>query len=225
MGYGQYMLLQLMHESIHQVFTKPSFKSFLMAVFHNFSLGVGRSYSELHMDHHRYFGEAKKDPDYPTYIEYPKSKLHFLSVLLKHLSGYKALKQLITWQKKPSSRYKWDKLNVIILQLSLLMMAYQLGQAWAYFIFWAFPLMSVVKVLGYLRIIVEHGAPNEQVALRSLRGNALICNILGPYGFQYHAEHHKVPNLPYAKLKAQEGVEVYEGNHFTYLWIMFWRLP
>ena len=132
---------------------------------------------------------------------------------------------MLSWQKRTSSKHKLDKVFVVLTQISLLGMAFLLNAPWAYFVFWVFPLISIVKALGYLRIIVEHGAPGGEVALRSLRGNAFLCNILGPYGFQYHAEHHKLPNISYDKLEAADGVEVYQGHHFSFLWNMFWRLP
>jgi fatty acid desaturase len=203
--------------------------SWLVGFLHYFPLGVTRAYAHLHMGHHKNFGVAESDPDYQTYREYPVSRLDFLLIALKHLTGFSTVRQLLSWREKPAQTFNFDKIFVVLFQLSLIGVAVLSGRWWGYFIFWALPIVTIVKFLGYLRIVAEHGEASGKFALRNFLGAPVLCSVLGPFGFRSHGEHHLRPNLPYQVLLAEapgsSGVENYPGSHFHFWFHLLKRLP
>jgi fatty acid desaturase len=112
----------------------------------------------------------------------------------------------------------------VLAQAALFAIAWLSGNFWGYFVFWLLPLVTIVKVLGYLRITAEHGSPKilatGTAALRSFCHHPLSTMLLGPFGFAQHAEHHARPEIAYQKLPAVQitdaKIEFIDGSHFHY---------
>ncbi len=238
-GWLQYVLIQAMHEACHQVC--DGLPGWLAGVLLFNAFGLSRSYRKIHLAHHRHFNSTD-DPDGHAYLRFPSSRLELMSILGRHLSGWAAVRQLVdqsvgqAGQKHAGSPL--DRFAMPLTQLVILGAFTLLSGPQDYVLFWLLPLFTVVKLLGYLRILAEHADPERGPILRSFRCGA-AGRILGPYGFTRHAEHHAYAAVPFELLHGYEGderrhvieayagargveVEIFEGSHFTLL-ARWWR--
>lgn len=263
-GWLQYVLVQAMHEACHQKFHLGGWPSFAAALFTTWPLGLTRAYRKIHFAHHRFAGDPSRDPDWPLYSTFPRSRWHFIGMILFYGTGLPAVIQKLRQRGSTNTRrgargsaqraVVGELAMVAALQLAFLVV-YSAG-AWAlslsvgpvsivawglvlYVAFWFAPIVTVVKTLGFLRILAEHGDPVRPIAFRSFDANALGRLILGPFGFAQHAEHHAYMAIPhnvlievFEKHKAQLEHDpemsrqvIYQGTHFRKLMDWFRELP
>ena len=69
-----------------------------------------------------------------------------------------------------------------------------------YLLFWLLPIVTIAKGIGFLRILAEHSDPNHSIVYRSFSTGIVRRNLLGPFGFAHHAEHHDYMSIPYPRL-------------------------
>lgn len=234
-GWGQYALVQAMHESIHQYFRKNRFTSFLSAILTTYPVGFNRTYYDAHLNHHRFFGSESQDPDFPYYSQFPKNNSDFLRRFFWNFSGLSSLQQV--WRtysgvvnpyqpsnsKQTFSNRKEFLMLCGVQILFLFIFTFSFG-LYGYFLLWLLPLLTIVKGLSYLRIICEHANLNQAPSLRSFE-DSWESRLLGPFGFHTHAEHHWWPQVNYlllpdlAKALQTQGYteHFYNGSHLTYL--------
>jgi fatty acid desaturase len=207
-GWLQYVLVQAMHEAVHQKFRIRGAQSALAALATTWPVGLTRAYRDVHMAHHKYPGDPERDPDWILYGRWPRSRFDFVLRVALYFSGLQAVVQRLGQTSRlervgpegsgAQSFGRWEIGVVALLQLVLLAtFTVVFGLPfYFYFLFWLFPILTVVKGLGYLRILAEHGDPVEPMAYRSFAASWLRTRFLGPFGFTYHAEHHAHPAIP-----------------------------
>jgi len=242
-GWLQYVIMQAMHESCHQAHKGLEKWAAVFCLF--FPIGLTWAYRKIHFAHHRSFN-TEADPDRFAYINFPKSKTEFLGILFTHASGWAAARQFLKQNSGDTGQQHTgesrDKVFLLLIQLIIFTVFTLLASPLDYFLFWIGPLVTVGKVLGYLRLLAEHGDPKKGPVLRTFRCAAIPGAILGPYGFARHAEHHADMKTPFSKLKhlSQKSdvpgldayadkhaswVEVFQGSHLTILARWWLTLP
>lgn len=238
-GWIQYYLIQIMHESVHQFFMKDDQKSFAMACFSAFPLGLTRNYANNHLAHHKFFGSPDKDPDYRMYGHFPKSKTEFVAKLFYYFSSVAAFKEFFD---KPrcdvnAVNYPGDFKYVVLFQLVFLSLGAYFFSIYAYLIYWLLPLVTVAKGLGYVRILAEHGDIDNDVKLRTFKDRSFVGRSLGPIGFCEHGYHHQNMGVNFLKLddllthhpekfeNVEKNMLVLKTNHYAHLLHLFKKLP
>lgn len=250
-GWSQFSLSNALHEGLHKNFGKKH-SEFLTAILTAYPIGFSMEYRNTHLDHHRYFGDKDKDPDYSGYCNFPKSKIQLLQRLLYNISGIAAIKQFIKENisvkdskndgpkmNDNSILFKLATMQLVIMGLFLLLFKdiHMLAGFFAYCLFWIFPLVTVAKFCSSTRLLCEHGTPKSQKVYRTITGTFIQTNSLGAFRFNYHGEHHIKPSIPYTNLKeAKETMnltirkgdiayEEYNHGYFSLLLQWFRELP
>ena len=207
-GWCQFALFNALHECLHNRFGDPhrGALGYLLAAY---PVGFGDSYREVHLDHHRYFGDARRDPDYVNYAGFPGSRRAFRQRLLLNLCGiYAALQFLGLRQAKTEKRSASvaGLLIVVLVQLIILgLFAASVGWYW-YLWLWLAPLATFGKFYGFLRTFCEHASPDDRPTIRTITGAPWDTWILGVFNFRYHGEHHKHVFVPCQLLPAAHAL-------------------
>lgn len=233
LGWLQYALVQAMHEAVHQHFRRAT--SFLAALLTAWPVGLTRAYADVHFAHHRHAGSPTEDPDHVLYGRFPRSRLELLSSTALHFSGLPAILHR-AGQRAHSPPFD---LFCLVLVQAVLFAAFSFAvHPLAYFVLWVGPVVTVVKGLGYLRILAEHADPEHPIVFRSFATTFVAGSLLGPFGFCHHAEHHLLMSVPFERLGAVferrestdaatlgESFVIHRGSHLHLLWKWFWSLP
>jgi fatty acid desaturase len=228
-GWGQFCLSNGQHEAIHHNFGAPhreSISMFLTA----YPIGLTRAYRQVHFNHHRYFGDAVRDPDYGNYANFPASKLALLKRLLINVSGFIALRQFLRQETGQSSRF--DVAQLVVVQLIILALFSMVTSPLYYCIFWLLPIITIARCCSFMRTFCEHAneISGEEFTYRSINGSTLQTLVLGMFRFNYHAEHHLYPSVPYPHLprtsqiilqRAGPDQRIYEIYNGGYLGLLF----
>lgn len=79
------------------------------------------------------------------------------------------------------------------------------GNGWLYFVLWLIPLLTLAKTFTNMRNAVEHTAivpdPHAPFArYRTILSPFVERFFFSPFNFNYHAEHHFYPGVPYHRL-------------------------
>ena len=99
-----------------------------------------------------------------------------------------------------------ETLGLLITQSSIFYFFFFLGSWWGYFAYWILPLLTFAKTLAHFRNVAEHvllsSVPAKQSLgrLRTIKSNFFEEFFFSPLGFNYHAEHHMFPGVPYHQL-------------------------
>lgn len=252
-GWGQFALSNGLHEALHRNFgnrRSDRWAALLLA----YPLGLTMSYRRVHDLHHRYVG-SDRDPDLPKYWRFPRTKGRLALRILASGSGVPALTQFLhlTFGKvargnlipgAPGARPLHELPRLAAVQAVILGAVWvTLGNPILYLVFWVLPLMTVAKFLTTLRVLCEHGSPDQEFVYRSLAGRSWQSWVLGSFDFNYHAEHHLYPSVPYAHLERLHQrhqdhrlahpdyrpfdgrYERYEGSYLDLLVFWFRTLP
>jgi fatty acid desaturase len=174
------------------------------------SIGFTMDYRRIHFEHHRALGHGT-DPDLPNYEAYPKWPGSFLLDLAKNLSGYAAGKQLLVQTlardsgSTPAKRRIAGVLWVLVAQACIFCAFAATGRWFDYFLVWILPLVTVAKTLAQFRNIAEHTLVTDKGEVDLSRYRTIRCGWLeqfffAPMFFNYHAEHHFFPGIPYFNL-------------------------
>ncbi len=245
-GWAQYSIGNGMHEAVHKNFGNKN-GDLLASILTAYPIGLTMRYRETHIRHHRFVGDGK-DPDYVFYRKFPSSKIAMIKRFCWYVSGIPAVRQFIDLQNTdvPSSPEKKtnDFLGLVAVQLVILLLFFvTFGDVTHYILFWMAPIATIGKLLSSTRLLCEHGSPHDAWVVRSIDGPRWQTWALGAFDFNYHAEHHIVPRVPYAKLQAlhrrnrryAEGhpdykpfdghMEFYSGGYLGLLAKWFTELP
>jgi fatty acid desaturase len=249
-GWGQFALFNALHEGLHSRFGKPH-RHFCAYILCAYPVGFKESYRPVHLDHHRYFGDPLRDPDYVSYADFPSNRRQMLRRGLMNLVGIYALLQFfgIRQQRETAAlnegrnhlggSLEWLKLVMVQVAL-LLLMTYTVG--WYYYIWlWLIPIVTFGKFYAFLRTFCEHASPDNAATIRTITGSGLGVKLLGVFNFHYHAEHHAHVFVPCARLPlahqkvsaelyaCAEGSDLhyehYAKGYFSLLWHWFKQLP
>jgi len=232
-------ILNLLHECAHYlVFSKKKGSNILgkyiiaPMVFADFE-----AYQKRHWDHHKFLGEEGETKDtYLIDIRGMKVLQFLLRCVLMAEAASKFFKQTQTETAKKS--YAWI-FNFLVFQsffaLSLLLIARIDSDEWltalyhavvAYGFVYLYGLMSLTVFMAALRAIAEHqqydnySTKQGYATLRNFRCNLVSRFLMGVYGFGEHYTHHRIPGMPYYKLKeataemAQEDASLRPGKDY-----------
>ncbi len=243
-GWGQFALFNALHEGLHGRFGSPHqhLGAYLLSAY---PVGFGEGYKQVHLDHHRYFGDPQRDLDYVSYANFPRSRRQMLWRALMNLVGVYALLQFFGFRQQGGSQQSGavasDRWKLVLVQVGLLaLMSATIG--WYYYIWlWLLPLVTFGKFYSFLRTFCEHASPDDISTVRTITGTGLGVKLLGAFNFHYHAEHHAYVYVPCAQLpRAHElasaelydheatvapRYEHYEAGYFSLLWRWFKQLP
>jgi fatty acid desaturase len=232
----QFSLTNGQHEALHHNFGKKQ-NDTLAALMTAYPIGMTMCYRDVHLSHHRFFGDPTFDPDYAAYAHFPKSKLQFLARLLKYSCGLVTIKQFFT-QKAPLAQCdRRREIGMLVLtQLAIVSLFSVFLSPLDYILFWILPIVTLGKLFSSTRTLCEHGKMGG-FTLRTITGNSLQTMILGMFHFNFHAEHHLHPRIPYTRLayarqvladrigQRNQDFEVYHGGYISLLAHWFWTLP
>lgn len=229
----QYQMVTLMHEGLHQyLMPRLAWSSRITLCLNFYPIGATRSYRDIHMAHHRFFGEGHLDPDIHLYRHFPDSKLQFMLVLSSYFLGCSAFRRLLLISEHHFSRKEHlDIAGMVLTQLAIFALFSYIFSPFYYVLFWLLPLTTFAKGLNDLRTFAEHNSPSGRPTLRSFASNDIVTRIIGAFGFRFHAEHHIFPMIPYGRLghvdatRGYATVEVFPGNYFQLLYHWFCSLP
>jgi fatty acid desaturase len=213
-GTLQHHLLILHHEATHyMLFSNKWWNDFCGSLI-GFMIGFTMAYRESHLLHHKRLGE-KEDPGLENYSNYPNTRTYLFIDVIKNLFMLGAVIQffeqslLISKKDDQDSNLvkKIDKglIGVFIVQLSLLLTFWACGAWYLYFILWLFPVVTVTKFLAHFRNVAEHVIISQSPNIEYSRLRTILCNpieafFFAPMNFNYHAEHHLYPQVPYHNL-------------------------
>ena len=207
-GWCQFALFNALHEGLHNRFGEPH-RDFLAYALAGYIVGFDESYRKVHLDHHKFFGDPARDPDYPNYGNFPTSRRQFLWRLFLNLCGWHALLQFLGVRQSslmPDGGSKVDNsgsgslLRIAMAQL-IVLAAFSLTVGWGYYIWlWLVPIVTFGKFFSSTRAFCEHANPDNQRTIRTITGSFLGEKILGVFCFHYHAEHHRYVAIPYIHL-------------------------
>jgi fatty acid desaturase len=146
-----------------------------------------------------------------AYAAYPTTRAWLIADLLWHLSGGAAVQQFLVQMRRARAlspetggTSKGQMLGIVVTQVLFLALFSAAGHPLLYFVLWLGPLLVVAKTLAHFRGVVEHtvtsrpdGAPTR---FRTILCGPIEGFFFAPMNFNYHAEHHFYPAIPYHRL-------------------------
>jgi fatty acid desaturase len=230
-GGFQHHLSIIQHEAVHYLlFTNKATNDFfghLAAA----STGFTMAYREVHFKHHRELG-MDTDPDLHNYKDYPGSIEYVLQDAFINLFGAGAAIQFVKMtlgnknnkttdpavssaaaaaaaaQKKSTTSNGRAGTVIVLLMQALIFTALTASGHWYLYLFlWILPLVTLTKSLAHYRNVVEHTLIKDKGDAEVSRYRTIYCNwieqfLFAPLNFNYHAEHHIYPSIPFYHLPA-----------------------
>lgn len=252
MGALQHRISIIHHEANHFLLAPDRAVNDLLGAAIAGTIGFTMAYRDVHLTHHRVLG-APDDPDLHNYQNYPGSLGYVLSDVAINLLGVGAVKQALGFvgiggagsskesKGQAAAGFSRDKLWVLGAQLLILTVLTSVGAAWAYFVLWILPLLTVAKGLAHFRNVAEHiltagRGEGEFARFRTLYSHPVERFFFAPMWFNYHAEHHLYPGIPYYNLPAahralmekpeyRDQMDVVPGGYLRLLWNHAIRSP
>lgn len=215
-GALQHALSILLHEAVHSLFFKnKKLNDFVGNILFGYPIGFSLDYRSVHFPHHTFLG-TDDDPDMVNYRDFPAPRTRLIKKILTDFSGIGAVLQFLnftpsenTATKKPSGK-KAHLLGIVLTQLFIFALFILSGFWWLYFFLWIGPLVTVAKGLAQLRNLAEHllrtNAPDGAERIRTFTSNRVERFFIGPLNFNYHAEHHWYPMIPYYNLPKARAI-------------------
>jgi fatty acid desaturase len=194
-----------MHEAVHK--NLPMANDLYSAILCAYPIGLSIGYRETHLKHHRYVGTID-DPDFEYYKDFPTSKLQLIGRLIKYASGLPAIFQFFHIHTQRKIKSNGEFIPLLLVQITIFTgIYYVFNSPHYYLIYWALPVATVGKLLSSTRLMCEHSSPQGWV-IRTITGPRYRTWFLGAFDFNYHAEHHLIPSIPFAHLKRLHGLKM-----------------
>lgn len=215
-GWAQYSLGNGLHEAVHYNLGNRSGDRWA-ALLTAHPVGLTLSYRDIHLQHHRFLGTTG-DPELGAYTHFPKTKIALLLRFAWFVSGVPAIMQFLQQQRGSISpdrkRSFWEPLALLGTQAAIASAFWLVfGSPLMYVVFWVLPVATVGKLLSTTRLICEHGSPSRDWVVRSIDAGRLRTWLLGAFDFNYHAEHHLVPSVPFAQLERLHRLHRHHAAH------------
>lgn len=211
----------IQHEAIHRLFFRNRLLNDLIG-HHLFGASIltPHTYRLYHFKHHRELGR-ESDPDFPGYTQFPASGWKAASFVLTNLVGAgaltrflaesrSALKRSVEIRTYHDERGVWAALTawaiVALVQGLVACLFLMTGGTLAEFsIFWVLPELTLTRTLMAIRLMGEHTSrggefPRDIRYLVTLPSSPLERFFFSPLNFNYHAEHHLFPSVPWPQL-------------------------
>lgn len=212
-GGFQHHLSVIHHESIHYLlFRSRKLNEWVGSVLGAYPLGFTMAYRQTHLAHHYHLGHDEEDPDYPNYASFPATWRVILPALIRDMIGLSAARQLMSMslRKRQYTTCLGDRparkelLSIALTQIAMFALLVYVGHGTLYFLIWLLPLATWTRVLTRLRSIAEHvdvvDSSHTLPRWRTLYCNPIESFFLAPMNFNYHAEHHLYPHVPFYHL-------------------------
>ena len=209
----QHHLSIVHHEAVHHLLFASRWWNEVIGCVAAYSIGFTMAYRRQHFDHHKLLG-TDRDPDLPNYRPYPATLSVLLLAIAKDLSGIAAVTQFMRQSRQTprppstdefSSKSRRDLVGLATAQLGVLGAFWAVGHPTLYFTLWLLPLVTLAKTLTHLRNIARHaqvrdvGDP-ELSRYRTTLVGPIERFFFAPMNFNYHAEHHFYPMIPWHNL-------------------------
>ena len=204
-GWAQYSLGNGMHEAVHYNLRNKKGDGWA-SIFTAYPIGLTMKYRETHLKHHRHIG-TDQDPEFHLYNTFPASRWALIRRFFWFASGIPALIQFTELRKLsaktlPTRRSRLEPFAFLATQAVILAAFWIVfGNPLYYVFFWGVPIATVGKLLSSTRLLCEHGSPEANWVVRTIDGPRWQTWLMGAFDFNYHAEHHLFPSVPYANLK------------------------
>lgn len=225
----QYALIVLHHEAFHGLLAvRPRLNDAIAKFLLAFPLGSTFEVSrKKHLAHHRLLGQ-KEDPDF---VWYEVGEIDGVVGIFRYLLAVPSRQVSYTYATKADeapikrANLAWVGTYQIFLLVSLT----RLGGWTTYPLFWVMPLFVAV-LLDKVRSFCEHTSSlpaNSLPVVRTFRSGRVERFFLAPFHMNFHAEHHRFPNVPHyrlpefsERLREREHGTHYrtEGSYLTILW-------
>jgi fatty acid desaturase len=206
----QHHLSIVHHEAVHHLLFASHRWNDVIGCLAAYPVGFTMAYRRQHFDHHNLLG-TDRDPDLPNYRAYPATLSVLLLAIAKDLSGISAVTQFMRQCRQSpttqasSSTSRRDLVGLVVAQLAVLGAFWGIGYPTLYVTLWLLPLATLAKTLTHLRNIARHaqmrdvGDP-ELSRYRTTRVGPIERFLFAPMNFNYHAEHHFYPMIPWHNL-------------------------
>jgi fatty acid desaturase len=195
----------LMHEAAHhRIFRNRTLNDFFGELLAFPTTASMAGYRNTHFAHHRELN-SHKDPDWTRNLlledyAFPMPQYLFLRKLVLHATGIKARQALGSFHNNPQTR----DIPVLTARLRLAAFAALLVGSIAFgfwqdlLLYWVVPLLTVFLGWRYLHMVAEHyGVRHEGVLSETRTVIAPFWQrfLFGPWGLNYHLEHHLYPGI------------------------------
>lgn len=219
----QHALSIMLHETVHTLFfSHKKWNDLIGNIFFAYPIGFSLLYRDIHLSHHRYLGE-EIDPDLHNYKDFPSSKSIFVKKIFLDFSGIGAFIQFVylVSRKENNNSSHYHLVGVASAQLMILALFWYFGSAEMYLILWLLPLVTFTKGLTQLRNLAEHLCREEALKgyqrTRTFKSNVFERFFIAPLYFNYHAEHHWYPMIPYYNLPKAHYILQQNEAYFTFV--------
>ena len=208
-GSRQHGMAILVHEAAHGVlFSNRKVNDFIgqyvLAAPYG---GDMHAYRHYHLEHHKY-AQSENDPDIGLSAKFPVSKDSLRRKFIRDITGQTFLRIRLA-QMSPGKMdgidgsdafQKTSPWPTIIANFLMFAALANWGVWWAYFVFWALPLMTWFFAVLRLRNIAEHAMTtnddNPLTHARTTQANWIERIFFAPYYVNYHVEHHAYMYVP-----------------------------
>jgi fatty acid desaturase len=210
-GALQHHLSIVHHEANHFLLFRGRLWNEAVGALAGYAVGFTMAYRSIHLEHHRLLGQDG-DPDAENYVRYPLSRLGLAGSVLWNLSGLATARQFLRQtvlrpRSAPGAKASsWKELPLLVLtQAAIAAGFWAAGGFELYLLLWVLPLVTIAKTLAQLRNIAEHtllrdnGDP-ELSRYRTIRVGWIEWFFFAPMNFNFHAEHHLYPGIPFHHL-------------------------
>lgn len=216
-GIMQYHILVLSHEAQHVLITRGRSLNDLIGAW-ALAYPFGQPFfSERarHLAHHRFLG-LPSDPDYYRYVLDDKRPYKAMILYFVRLATYGKVMEYIgsafgtneasevsdSDEAPRDQRSVNELMTVACVQIVLLLGFTIWSSPLHYAFFWLLPLLTVTTTLSEFREYCEHAvSPRTPNVLKTFRLPRWEVFVLGPVGFEFHAEHHFYPTIPHYLLQ------------------------
>ena len=213
-GSRQRALATILHESSHKTLTQDKKLNYALGLFSGFF--IFQKYSEYYkshvIDHHKYLGDHKKDPDYVYHISmglYDENVTiwtmvsQFINPFWILRNSHKSLYYLFK-NRFCSNPDKWT-LMFLGLWILLLSVFYYTSSLGYFVIFWFVPFMSSFQVVNWFCELSEHYPKVKSNTLDLKMSRNRLCSkfesfFFGMHNENYHLVHHLNPGIPFWNL-------------------------
>jgi fatty acid desaturase len=237
-GALQHRLSIFLHECLHFSLFKNKNLNIFVGKISAYLIFFSWGYRKIHLKHHMHLGHDE-DPVAKNYTYYPTGGKFFLKDLLLNLFGFAALNQFLNqnlnFRKVDSNSVNSSEtLPLLVTQCLVFCFFFFLDFWWGYLVFWILPLVTIAKTLAHFRNVAEHvllrpiPGNKDLERLRTIKSNFIEKFFFAPLGFNYHAEHHMFPGVPYHKLASlsrllmeepyyKANIDYYNGGYCSLL--------
>lgn len=201
-GALQHAMSILQHEAVHTLlFPNKKINEFVGTYLISYPIGFSLDYRKVHLNHHRYLG-TESDPDETNYRDFPNTKSALIKKIIFEFSGLSALKQFLGSNSNGASQGHF--IGIALTQFIIFCIFFLVKSPFLYFVLWLIPLVTVTKGLAQIRNLAEHLVRKEPISgaerIRTFKSSRVERFFLAPFNFNYHAEHHWYPMVPYYNL-------------------------